>query len=323
MEMADRTTQRTLFPLMSAVSLARSQRGRKKRDAKQRKQEALHEIALRKASADFAEPAFADADDATFEDDDHSHYEPGPGWRKRKLLLGLVLLPVCVVAAVTLLELFFRATVDGKFWMTEGFWFFMFGGALWIVMGFARVQPGWLYVFAHEFTHALTARLSGGEIHAMHVTEDGGFIETDKSNWFITLSPYLVPLYTMVVFALYGLLSVFVDMNQLVIFTVPLLDLTMWLKWVWAVYFLVGLTWCFHFTFTIQVLHTEQSDLRQNGEFFSMMLIFVVNLALIGSLFIAASPTVGWADVANDAKHMVEVVCQWVMKGVASLKARI
>ena len=306
---------------MSAVSLARTQRGKKKRAARKR-EEALHEIALRKASANFAEPGFDMADSATFEDDDPSAYELVPEGRKRKLVLGLILLPICVIAAVTLFELFFRATVDGKFWQTEGFWFFTFGGALWIVMGWFRVQPARLYVFAHEFTHALTARLSGGKVHAMHIAEDGGYVETDKTNWFITLSPYLVPLYTVLVFAIYGLLCPFMDMHRTVFFTVPLLG-AMWLKGVWAVYFLVGLTWCFHLTFTIEVLHTEQSDLRHNGEFFSMMLIFVVNLALIGALFIAASPTVGWADVWGDAKHIVQTVGHWVLATLSFLKARV
>jgi hypothetical protein len=308
---------------MSALALARSRRGRKKRDAKQREKDALQEIALRKASPDFAEPGFTQAEAGTFEDDDPSLYEPPPEWRKRKLLLGLILLPVCVVAAITLFELFFRATVDGKFWKTEGFWFFAFGGTLWMVMGWMRVQPAWLYVFAHEFTHAITARLSGGKVHAMHITEDGGFIETDKSNWFITLSPYLVPLYTVVVFALYGLLSAFVDMQAPVFFTVPLLGVVMWVKWVWAVYFLVGLTWCFHLTFTIEVLHTEQSDLRQNGEFFSLILIFMANLALIGALFIAASPTVGWMNVWEDARSLVETVWGWAKAVVSSLRSEV
>lgn len=298
------------------------QRGKKKRDAEQRAKEERHEIALRKGNPNFAEPDFTAADAGHFEDDDLSLYEPPPEWRKRKLVLGLLLLPVCVIAGVTVFELFFRATVDGKFWKTEGFWFFAFGGALWMVMGLAKVQPAWLYVFAHEFTHAITARLSGGKVHAMHVSADGGFIETDKTNWFITLSPYLVPLYTVVVFALYGLLSAFVNLHHPLVFTVPLLGWTMWVKGVWAVYFLVGLTWCFHLTFTIEVLRTEQSDLRQNGEFFSLMLIFVVNLAVIAALFIAASPTVGWVDVWNDARHLVINLWQGLKIALAALRSQ-
>ena len=62
MEMAHRPAQRTLHPLMSALSLARSQRGKKQRAARKR-EEALHEIALRKASADFAEPVLAEPRD--------------------------------------------------------------------------------------------------------------------------------------------------------------------------------------------------------------------------------------------------------------------
>jgi hypothetical protein len=307
---------------MSAVSLARSQRGKKKRAAAKKREDALHEIALRKLSADFAEPGFATAEAGTFQDDDLSLYELPPEGRKRKLLLGLLLLPICIIAAITLFELFFRATVDGKFWRTEGFWFFTFGGGLWVVMGWFKVQPAWLYVFAHEFTHALTARLSGGKVHAMHVAADGGYIETDKSNWFITLSPYLVPLYTVVVFAVYGLLAPFVDMHRTLFLTIPWAG-AIWLKGIWAIYFLVGLTLCFHLTFTVQVLHTEQSDLRQNGEFFSMMLIFVVNLALIGSLFIIASPTVGWSDVANDAKGLIETVWRGAASIIQVLRSKV
>ena len=56
MEMAHGSAEGTLHPLMngpmSAISLARSQRGKKKRSTRQRsKEDALHEIALRKASA--------------------------------------------------------------------------------------------------------------------------------------------------------------------------------------------------------------------------------------------------------------------------------
>lgn len=288
---------------MSALRKVQS-KASKKREAEARR--ARQRIELMKLDPAYAEPSFGEAEAGRFvDDDDGVDMEPPPAWRKRKALAGFILLPVCIVAFVTFLELFFRATVDGMFWKSEGFWFFAFGCALWFVLGWLRMQPAWLYVFAHEFTHALTARLSGGRVHAMHVSDDGGYIETDKTSMLITLSPYLIPLYTVLVFALYGLLSLVTDMHRNVIFTVPLAGWTVWMKWVWCIYFLVGLTWCFHLTFTLEVLRTEQSDLRHNGEFFSIMLIFVANLALVGALFIVASPTVGWADVWNDASGLV------------------
>ncbi len=254
----------------------------------------------------FAPPDFQEEDDAVYEDAGFDPLDIPTSGQKRKLLLGLVLVPICIVAVITLFELFFRATVDGKFWKSEGFWFFAFGCLLWFVLGWARMQPAWLYVFAHEFTHVIAARLSGGKVHAMHVSDEGGYIETDKTNVLITLSPYLVPLYTVVVFAIYGLLSLVVDMHRDVMWTIPFTGWTVWIRWAWPVYFFVGMTWCFHITFTLEVLRTEQSDLAHNGEFFSIILIFLTNLALIGAMFIAASPTVDWADVWRDAQAMVE-----------------
>lgn len=280
---------------------------RKESAKKKRAKEEQEVINLRREDPHYAEPDFNNAEDASFEDedDDFDPYAIPPSGQKRKLFLGLVLVPVCILAISSVLELFFHATVDGKFWKSEGFWFFAFGCLLWFVLGWIRMQPAWLYVFAHEFTHVIAARLSGGKVHAMHVSAEGGYIETDKTNVLITLSPYLIPLYTVVVFAIYGFLSAFVDMHRDVMWVLPLIDVTLWLRWAWLVYFFIGMTWCFHITFTLEVLRTEQSDLAHNGEFFSIILIFLANLALISALFIAASPTVGWIDVWDDSRGLV------------------
>lgn len=235
--------------------------------------------------------------------------EPMP-WRRRKLALGLLLLPVCLLASIIFLELLFNAAVDKVFWRSEEFWFFACGCIFWVSLGWVKLQPAVAYVFAHEMTHAITARLSGGEVHQMHVDEDGGYVETDATNTLVTLSPYMVPFYTVVVFALYGLAGLAVDLHRMM--EIPLFGWTMAFKWVWIFYWLVGLTWCFHITFTLQVLRTEQSDLQLNGEFFSIMLIFLANLVLLGALFISASPTVGWYDVWLDARGMVVGFWDWV-----------
>jgi hypothetical protein len=296
---------------------AKSRRGSKSKKGEKLRLKAAHEkdvIDSRRANPNFAEPDFHQAGDANFEedDDDFDPMDIPPTGQKRKLVVGLFLVPVCIVAVITLLELFFRATVDGKFWKSEGFWFFAFGCGLWFALGWFRMQPAWLYVFAHEFTHVIATRLSGGKVHAMHVSEEGGYIETDKTNVLITLSPYLVPLYTVVVFAIYGFLSAFVDMHRDVVWTLPFVDMTVWIRWAWLVYFFIGMTWCFHITFTLEVLRTEQSDLAHNGEFFSIILIFLTNLALVGALFIVASPTVNWADVWYDARSILEPIWNYV-----------
>jgi hypothetical protein len=152
-------------------------------------------------------------------------------------------------------------------------------------------------------THLITAKMSGGKIHDWHVGADHGYVETDKTGVWITLSPYLVPLYTLVVFALYGVVQIFTDLHQLHV--VHASALTLSFRWAWIFYFLTGATICFHVTFTMETLRTEQSDLRHNGEFFSMMIIFLGNLTVLCTLFVIASPTVGLHDVWNDAEGMM------------------
>ena len=44
---------------------------------------------------------------------------------------------------------------------------------------------------------------------------------------------------------------------------------------------LIGLTWTFHLTFTVWMIFKNQPDLRQNGTFFSLTLIYLVNLVII------------------------------------------
>lgn len=270
----------------------RSQRIRAKR-----KQEELRRLKKLRLDAGMR----TEAKEAKFQD--HDQDEEDHLWRKRKFLLGLLILPFCLLALLIFFELLFQEAVGGSFWKSEGFWFFAFGCVCWLSMNWMRRGHSLLYVFAHEMTHAITARLSGGRVHGMKIARQGGYVDTDKTSTLITLSPYLVPFYTTVVLALYGLVGLAVDMELLREWNV--LGWAFRLKWVWVFYFLVGFTWCFHLTFTMQVLEIEQSDLRHNGEFFSMMLIILINIIILGVLFVAASPSVEWVDVWNEAKSLL------------------
>lgn len=231
-------------------------------------------------------------------------------WGRRKLVLGLLLIPVCLIVSVTFIELIYRATLSGDLWHVDGFWFFFAGCIFWLCMGRLGCQPRVLYVFAHEFTHLITARLSGGRIHGWHVSDEGGYVETDKTSALITLSPYLVPLYTLLVFALYALVGSFTNLQDEHHWHI--LTLAIGFKWAWVFYFLVGATWCFHLTFTLEVLRTEQSDLLHNGEFFSMIVIFLGNLAILGALFISASPSLKWSQVWKDSLKLIATVWHWI-----------
>jgi hypothetical protein len=213
----------------------------------------------------------------------------------KRLFAGVFLFPVAVISVFTIVEMLFRATQEDHFWRTDEFLFFTVGCLMWAGVYWAGWRPMRSYVFAHEFTHLLVAKAFGGKIYDWKVSAEGGYVETNKSNIWIMLGPYLLPFYTLVVLAVFGVVGRFVDMEAW-----QPLALGKWVlhyRWAWVMYGSVGFTWCYHLTFTAHTIHAEQGDLTRNGEFFSLMLIFIVNLGLIALLFVAASPLVDLEDV--------------------------
>ena len=251
------------------------------------------------------------------------HHRQGPpltkkeiASRERKRYLGFVLIPACMFVLLVFGEMLNRMfSSEGILrQMTmedlQGFWFFIAGCVCWLAMLWCRLKPTLAYVFAHEITHALAAKASLGEIHDMHISRSGGYVETNKTNWFITLAPYLVPLYTLIVFALLELGRAFYNVD----YAYPL-ALGAWhphLKAAWIFYYWIGLTWSFHVSFTWEVLKTEQSDLLHNGEFFSLLLIFGANLGILVALFFLASPKFTfhdlWLDVQSGGAIIWDVI---------------
>lgn len=217
----------------------------------------------------------------------------------KRWIAVLGLLPLGLVTALTLVEMFWRALVRLDFWRSEPLVFFMLGGAAWWLAYLGGLRPMHTYVFGHEVSHLLMARAFGGKIYDWNHGAAGGYVETDKANTWITLAPYLIPLYALGVLALFGIAALFWDLNVLV--TVDARLVVFSFKPVWLFYVLLGLTWWFHATYTCKTVAMAQSDLQRNGEFFSMLLIFLVNVLLLALLLIAASssPGLGLAEVGR------------------------
>ena len=238
--------------------------------------------------------------------------------RDRFLLLakrwigGAVLAPACLVTAVTLIMMLWRAVTRMDFLRSEEFVFFSFGGVLWAAAYLSGLRPVTAYVFGHEFSHLVTARLFGGHIFDWKVSAQGGYVETDKSNTWITLAPYLIPFYTLIIMVVFGIVGLALDMQQP--HAVSIGSWTVHLKPMRILYALVGLTWCFHATYTVKTVLAEQGDLKRNGEFFSMMLIFLINAFLLIALFLAASPSpgLGFAEVARCWWSVASGIVSWL-----------
>ncbi len=130
-------------------------------------------------------------------------------------------------------------------------------------------RPMYIYALGHETVHVLATWLCGGKVLSFHVSDAGGNVTTTKTNLFIRLSPYFVPIHVIFLFFVYWILRRFLDIsgisNEFI--------------------FLVGFAMSFHIFMTIDVMKTKQPDIVKTGYLFSVFLIYVANIfVLVGVL---------------------------------------
>ena len=222
------------------------------------------------------------------------------------VIYGLFLGLPAIVLTATFFDTVATATADEAFWKTDVFGYFTVGAAVWTLWFFGSIwtlgapQPLHAYVFGHELTHAIWVWLSRGRVYEKKMwASDGGYIITDKTNFWIALTPYFYPLYSLVLIVLYGLASRFTDVAHATA-TFLLLTPVQWL------YFLLGVTWAFHLTFTFWMIPKGQTDLTAHGQFFSLMVIYVMNLTLILLFLTLASPQLDFATLGGDLQRHAE-----------------
>jgi hypothetical protein len=201
-----------------------------------------------------------------------------------KFIVGLFLLPICAILSQTFFTAFARATVTQRLWTGEPFWFFSLGAVLCLIAFFGLPRPLIIYVFGHELTHALWVWIMGGRVSRFKVTRSGGHIVTDRNNFLIALSPYFFPLYSILAIAIYGVLSLFCNVQP----------------YGRLLYAAIGATWAFHFIFTCWMIPKNQTDLRDHGTFFSLVIIYLMNLLLLSVMLVLASRQMTFADFGSD-----------------------
>lgn len=185
------------------------------------------------------------------------------GKKIAKILLGLGLVPFCLgftwQLAATLATVRYKADTP---------YYFVAGGLAYLAVHLLFKKPIFTYVVGHELTHAFFAVLFGGSVKSIHAGSRGGRVTLTKSNFIITLAPYFFPLYTFIALILYGLARAAGVRGAT---TVVLI-------------FLSGATFAFHLMLTFIFLHTDQNDIREQGEIFSYPLIYLFNVAFAAFL---------------------------------------
>jgi hypothetical protein len=214
-----------------------------------------------------------------------------------KFVVAVFLVPFCAILSQTFFTAFARATVSQRLWAGEEFWFFSLGALLWLIAFFGLRRPVVLYVFGHERTHALWVWLMGGRVSRFKVGRDGGHIVASRSNFLIALAPYFFPLYSILAIGVYGLLGVFYNVQP----------------YGRVLYAVIGITWAFHFTFTCWMIPKSQTDLRDHGTFFSLVIIYLMNLLLLIVMLVMASPQITFTSFGADIATNIGNFSYWVV----------
>lgn len=210
------------------------------------------------------------------------------GWGLRMLrwVLGLLLIGPCVVTTWSFLTVVTDATVRDHFWITAEFWYFATGVLLmtgWFVTGLRRDWFLYFYVWGHEVTHILFIKIFRGKVTDWEASRKGGYVTTDTTNIVIALAPYFVPFWSVLLLALFAVLRLVLPMP-------PAAEKTL--------YGLLGFSWAFHLLWTLWMIPRDQPDLRENGTFLSLMIIYLVNLLLLVGLLCLASDKLSFGDFA-------------------------
>jgi len=249
--------------------------------------------------------------------EDYDEDDASVEWLRRggRWLAAMLLLPLCWVTMWALLSRFSHATIDQGFWQTAAFWYFATGALVmggWFWSGLLESFFLYLYVLGHELTHVLFVVIFRGKVTDFHVSTTGGFITTDKTNLLIALSPYFMPFWAVVVALLYGILKLCATVG-------PVWDLVF--------YGVMGVSWTFHLLWTLWMIPRDQPDLKENGTFLSLVIIFLANLlVLVGLLCVAAQSPL--RDLREFGMEWLRIAATWgdavwraLLAAVAQLRA--
>ena len=218
--------------------------------------------------------------------------------RVATFIAGLLLIPACAGATVALYR-DLLGPISSQVWFLAGFGVFVLIFAIF-------QQPIKSYVFGHELTHAFWILLFRGEVTAFSASSKGGRVEGTKGNFLIALSPYFFPVYTILLIALYFAGKLFWEPQR---FTEGFV-------------FLIGFTWAFHIILTISVLIKGQTEVKKNGYLFSIAVIYLMNILVLGLVLTFICDTFDLADLASAMRGSVSEAYARFARAAGTLSAR-
>jgi len=178
-----------------------------------------------------------------------------------RVFLALLLIPF----VISLVSELFGSSVQLLSKASAGtlpFWLGLFG---YFIFQILFDKPIRAYVFGHELTHALFGILAGAKIKGFKVSGTGGSVNLTKTGLVIALSPYFFPIYTIILIGIYRVVSLFLDVGAFTPYFI----------------FLAGFSISFHLFLTYYAISRGQSDLKQFGIFFSLVVVLMINCCVL------------------------------------------
>lgn len=174
------------------------------------------------------------------------------------VIFGIALLPLTVSVS----KAFYYQLSGISIFDSKNQLYFLWGIASYVVLHLFFFKLNFLYNFGHEVTHVISTWLSFGKAKNLEVSDKGGSVQTTKSNFFVNISPYFIPIYTVILCFAYFLISKFGDGTGYAPYFV----------------FFMGFTLAMHIILTVDALKVSQPDLIKTGYLFSLSLIYVINI---------------------------------------------
>ncbi len=231
-----------------------------------------------------------------------------------KFIIALFLLPCAWVLTETFLQAFTLSLHHGLL-ATQTFGCFAAGGVLFGILYLLVPQKALMipYVLGHEVTHAIWAWIFGGRVaNHFHVSPEGGHVLTDRVNTWIVLAPYFFPIYSVLVVTIYGAASLVANLTP----------------FRWLLFLLLGVTLTFHLFFTFLLIVKGQPDLHYGGTFFSLMVIYLINLLVVTGLLLLTGRHVSLITFSHllmnntmDFIDFLRGVTAWVMDWIGSFRS--
>ncbi len=161
-------------------------------------------------------------------------------------LVGIPLLFVDLVLLATVASPAARLATGDEGWIVLG------GALCYLLLHFLLRKPERLYLWGHEFSHLLVAKVFFRRIHQFHISSrDGGKVVLDRTNVLIDLAPYIFPIYSVGA----GLTAVAFRRTS---------------PWVPDLYLAVAsFLFTMHLLFSAEGFVAGQPDLRRSGRLFS------------------------------------------------------